>query len=319
MTTFAAESGIDTSAPSRPSQTLAFIGLGAMGWAMCGHLQRAGHALRVHARDAAKRERAAQAGMVVCDSPAEAAQGAACIFCNVTATADVEQVLIGPRGAMQGAQPGAVCIDHSTIAPAGARRIGAVLAERDVGFLDAPVSGGEKGAIEASLSIMVGGEAATFARALPLLRLLGRTITHVGPVGSGQVTKLCNQIVQVINIEGIAEALRFAQAEGVDLQRVLAAISAGMAGSRMLDSMGPKMVAHDFVPGIQARLHAKDFGLAATVAQDAGLHLPALQVVRQQLEQLMALGLGQDDTSSLLRLLERRSDTDGCLREHGAT
>lgn len=310
MTSSAAESGPDASAPPLPPQTLAFIGLGAMGWAMCGHLLRAGHALRVYARDAAKRERAARAGMVVCDSPAEAAQGAAFVFSNVTSTADVEQVLIGPQGAMQGARPGAVCIDHSTIAPAGARRIGSVLAERGIGFLDAPVSGGEKGAIEASLSIMVGGDAPTYARALPLLRLLGRTITHVGPVGSGQVAKLCNQIVQVTNIEGIAEAMRFAQAEGADLQCVLAAISAGMAGSRMLDLMGPKMATRDFAAGIQARLHAKDFGLAAAAARDSGLHLPALQVVRQQLEQLMALGLGQDDTSSLLRVLERGGATD---------
>jgi 3-hydroxyisobutyrate dehydrogenase-like beta-hydroxyacid dehydrogenase len=185
--------------------------------------------------------------------------------------------------------------------------VGAALAERGIGWLDAPVSGGEQGAQDASLSIMVGGDAHTYARALPLLRLLGRTITHIGPAGSGQVAKLCNQIVQVINIEGIAEAMRFAQAEGADLQRVLAAISAGMAGSRMLDLMGPKMATRNFAAGIQARLHAKDFGLAADAARDAGLDLPALHVVRQQLDTLMALGLGQDDTSALLRVLEQGS------------
>ena len=304
MTTSINPARADSTAQPLPPRTLAFIGLGAMGWAMCGHLQRAGHALRVYARDPAKRERAALAGMAVCASPAEAAQGAAFVFSNVTSTADVEQVLIGPQGAMHGAQPGAVCIDHSTIAPAGARRVGAALAERGMNFLDAPVSGGEQGAMDASLSIMVGGDAAIYAQSLPLLRLLGRSITHIGPQGSGQVAKLCNQIVQVINIEGIAEAMRYAQAEGADLQRVLAALSAGMAGSRMLDWMGPKMATRDFAAGIQARLHAKDFGLAADAADAAGLHLPALHVVRQQLSLLMAMGLGQHDTSALLRVLE---------------
>ncbi len=289
----------------QPLLTLGFIGLGAMGWAMCGHLQHAGHRLRVFARDRVKRERAAHAGMQVCDSPAEAAMGAAFVFTNVTSTPDVEQVLLGPEGAALGASPGTICVDHSTIAPAGARRIAAALDEAGIHFLDAPVSGGEKGAREATLSIMVGGEPEAYTRALQLLSLLGSTITHVGPAGSGQVAKLCNQIVQVINIEGIAEAMRFAQAEGADLHRVLHAISAGFAGSRMLDLMGPKMAARDFAAGIPARLHAKDFGLAAEAARQAGLALPALGAVHAQLDRLMALGMGDDDTSSLLRTLEQ--------------
>lgn len=294
------------STPGLAPTTVAFIGLGAMGWAMCGHLQAAGHALRVYARDPAKRQRAAAAGMTVCASPAEAARGAAVVFTNVTSTPDVEQVLLGDEGAVHGAAPGTLCIDHSTIAPDGARRIGAALRERGLAFVDAPVSGGEKGAIEASLAIMAGGEAADVERALPWLRLLGKAITHVGPVGSGQVAKLCNQIVQVITIEGVAEAMRFAAAQGADLGRVLAAMQPGMAGSRMLDLMGPKMVARDFAAGIQARLHAKDFGLAADAAASAGLHLPALAAVQGQLALLVAMGLGRDDTSSLLRVLEGR-------------
>ncbi len=289
----------------QPTLTLGFIGLGAMGWAMCAHLQHAGHSLRVFARDPVKRERAARAGMRVCDSAEEAAVGAAFVFTNVTSTHDVEQVLLGPEGVAHGAIPGTICVDHSTIAPAGARRIAAALAEAGIDFLDAPVSGGEKGAREASLSIMVGGEAEVYARALQLLCLLGSTVTHVGPVGSGQVAKLCNQIVQVVNIEGIAEAMRFAQSQGADLHRVLQAISAGFAGSRMLDLMGPKMAARDFAAGIPARLHAKDFSLAAEAAQQAGLVLPALCAVHAQLDRLMALGMGDDDTSSLLRTLER--------------
>ena len=282
-----------------------FIGLGAMGWPMCGHLQRAGHGLRVYARDAAKRARAAAAGMQVCASPAEVARGAQVVFTNVTSTDDVAQVLLGADGVAHGAAAGLLCIDHSTIAPAGARRIAEALRARGIDFVDAPVSGGERGAIDASLTIMLGGDEAPCARALPLLRAYGRSISRVGGSGDGQVAKLCNQIVQVINIEGIAEAMRFAAAEGADLQRVLQAISAGFAGSRMLELMGPKMVARDFAAGIQARLHAKDFGLAADAAAAAGLTLPALAAVRAQLDRLVEMGLGTQDTSALLQVLER--------------
>ena len=292
--------GADSVAPL----TLGFIGLGTMGWPMCGHLQRAGHALRVFVRDPQRRARAEAAGMRVCASAAEVARGAQVVLTNVTSTADVEQVLLGADGVVHGAAAGLLCIDHSTIAPAGARRIGAALRGHGIDFVDAPVSGGERGAIDAALTIMLGGDEAACARALPLMRAYGRSITRVGGIGDGQVAKLCNQIVQVINIEGIAEAMRFAAAEGADLSRVLQAISAGFAGSRMLDLMGPKMVARDFAAGIQARLHAKDFGLAAEAAADAGLQLPALAAVHAQLQQLMALGLGQRDTSALLQVLE---------------
>ena len=284
--------------------TVGFVGLGAMGWAMCGHLQRAGHRLQVYARDPAKRARAQAAGMAVCDSPAQAAAGAQAMFTNVTSTQDVDEVLLGPEGAVASAATGLLCIDHSTIAPDGARRIAQALAQRGVDFVDAPVSGGEAGARDASLTIMAGGTEAAFARALPLLRRIGRNISHIGPAGAGQVAKLCNQIVQVINIEGIAEAMRFAQAEGADPGRVLQALSTGFAGSCMLDLMGPKMVTRDFAAGIQARLHAKDFGLAAEAAAQVGLTLPALQAVRCQLDALMAMGLGTSDTSALLRVLE---------------
>jgi 3-hydroxyisobutyrate dehydrogenase-like beta-hydroxyacid dehydrogenase len=286
------------------SLTLGFIGLGAMGWPMCGHLQRAGHRLRVWARDPARRERAAAAGMQACASAAEVAAGADVVLTNVTSTADVEQVLLGEHGVVHGAAPGLLCIDHSTIAPDGARRIGAGLRERGVDFVDAPVSGGERGAIDGTLTVMLGGDAAACARALPLLRCYGRHIERIGDIGAGQVAKLCNQIVQVITIEGIAEAMRYCAAEGADAQRVLQALSSGFAGSRMLELMGPKMVARDFAAGIQARLHAKDFGLAADAAAAAGLTLPALAAVRKQLDRLVELGLGTQDTSALLQVLE---------------
>ncbi len=177
-------------------------------------------------------------------------------------------------------------------------------AANGMGWMDAPVSGGPSRAADASLSIMVGAPDAVFARVRPLLSVLGSTITHVGDVGAGQVAKACNQIVQVINIQGIAEAMLFAARNGVDQDKVIEAISQGLAGSRMLDMMGPKMAHRDFSAGIEARLHDKDFSMILEAVADAGLSLPALSLVKRQLSALMENGWGRDDTSSLLRVLE---------------
>ncbi len=290
---------------------IGFIGLGAMGRPIALRLRAAGHDIAAWVRGAESARRAGQDAIALLGSAAELAAGVQVLVTNVTSTEDVEQVLLGERGAVHGARPGLLCIDHSTIAPRGARRIAAELAERGVGFVDAPVSGGERGAREGTLSVMAGGRPEDFERALPLLRLLGPTVTYIGPPGSGQVAKLCNQLVQVVTIQGIAEAMRLAGAEGVELQRVLQALGAGFAGSRMLDLMGPKMAGRDFAAGIQARLHAKDFGLLERAAADAGLDLPALRLVHAQLNRLMREGWGQDDTSSLLRVLEISCSKDG--------
>jgi 3-hydroxyisobutyrate dehydrogenase-like beta-hydroxyacid dehydrogenase len=287
--------------------TVAFVGLGNMGRPMAGHLLDAGHTLRVHARRAAAMQPLEARGAVACATAAEAARGAEFIFTNVTASGDVEQVLLGAGGVIESAAAGSVVIDHSTIAPAATRAIAQRLAERGIHMLDCPVSGGTKGAQAATLSIMVGGPAAVLARARPLLERLGKTITHVGDHGAGQVAKACNQIVQVVNIQGIAEALLFARANGVDGATVVAALSAGFAGSKMLDLMGPKMAARDFSAGIEARLHHKDYGLIVDAARDANLPMPAVALVAQQLNALMGQGWGTDDTSSLLRVLEAAS------------
>lgn len=287
---------------------ITFIGLGAMGTPMLAHLLQQGCSATVYARSAASRAAAEKLGARLCDSPAAAAQNAAFVFTNVTSTDDVRAVLCGPDGVMHGARPGTICIDHSTIAAEGARQIAQTLEAAGLHFLDAPVSGGVNGAKQASLSIMVGGAATVFDRALPLLRALGQNVRHVGPSGSGQVAKACNQLIQVVTIEAIAEAMLYASRQGVDAQAVLGAISTGFAGSRMLDLMGPKMAGRDFSAGIEARLHAKDFGLIAKSAQAVGLHLPALEQVQRQLDALMQSGWGQDDTSSLLRVLESQQD-----------
>ena len=284
--------------------TVAFIGLGNMGTPMAGRLLDAGHRMRLFARRPQAAAALVARGALALESAAQAATGAQFVITNVTTTTDVEQVLLGAQGVVHAAQPGTIVIDHSTIAPSATRAIAARLAERDVVLLDCPVSGGVAGARAGTLTIMVGGQESALRQARPLLRRVGRAITYVGPSGAGQVAKACNQIVQVVTIQAIAEAMRFAAAQSVEPARMLEAIRSGFAGSRMLDLMGPKMVQRDFAAGIQARLHRKDFGLICEAARQAGLHLPAVAVLERQLEALVAQGWGHDDTSSLLRVLE---------------
>jgi 3-hydroxyisobutyrate dehydrogenase-like beta-hydroxyacid dehydrogenase len=283
---------------------IAFIGLGNMGGAMTHSLLHAGHTLHVFARRSSVMQPFVKAGARASISPADAARDADFIFTNVTTTADVEHVLVGENGVMETAKAGAIVCDFSTIDATATRRIAATLATKKIEFLDCPVSGGIKAAEAGALSIMVGGKAEVLERARPLLEKLGKTISHMGDVGAGQITKACNQIVQVVNIQGIAEAMLFARANGVDAAKVVDALMAGMAGSKMLDLMGRKMAARDFAAGIQARLHAKDFGLIAQAAEEQHLPMPAVALVHQQLTQLMANGWGNMDTSNLLRVLE---------------
>ncbi len=283
---------------------IAYVGAGAMGSPMIGHLLAAGHEVRVHTRRREAAEHLVARGASWHASPADAVQGAAYACTNVTATADVEQVIFGERGYASAAAPGTIVIDFSTISAPATRTFAERLAERDVAMLDCPVSGGAAGAQAATLSIMVGGEASVLDRARPILSLLGKTIVHIGGNGAGQVAKACNQIVQVVNIQGIAEAMLFARRNGADVAKVLEALSAGFAGSKMLDLMGPRMVERRFEAGIEARLHQKDFGLVVQMTQQLGLALPAVAATSQQLNALVGSGWGRDDTSSLLRVLE---------------
>jgi 3-hydroxyisobutyrate dehydrogenase-like beta-hydroxyacid dehydrogenase len=285
-------------------ETIAFIGLGNMGTPMAGHLLREGYRLGVYARRPEAADSLVSLGVATYSSPADAAREAAFVVTNVTNTSDVEEVLLGTNGIIQSARPGTLCIDHSTISAIATRRIAKVLLEKGIEFIDAPVSGGVNRAREASLTIMVGGGDESVKKGWPLLERLGTTITHVGPVGDGQVAKACNQIAQVVNIQGIAEAMHFARMNGADPEKILAAISSGFAGSRMLDLMGPKMAKRDFSAGIEARLHEKDLAMIRTIADDAGFDLPAASLVAKQLRALVELGWGYNDTSSLLRVLE---------------
>jgi 2-hydroxy-3-oxopropionate reductase len=202
--------------------------------------------------------------------------------------------------------PGSVLVDCSTIAPEMARQIAARLAEKGIAMLDAPVSGGAQGAIDATLAIMAGGEAAVLERVRPLLGCLGQRIVHVGPHGAGQVAKACNQMIMVAAIQAAAEAMRLAAASGVDCAKVKQALAGGSAASRVLDVMGERMVSRDFAAGIEARLHHKDYGLVLEAARRSGVAMPLSAVVGQQLNALIAQGWGKDDTASLLRVLEGR-------------
>lgn len=284
-----------------------FIGLGVMGRPMAGHLLAAGHELAVWARRPESAAPLAEQGARVCATPAELGRQCEVVFTMVTASADVERVALGPGGLIEGLAPGAVLIDCSTIAPDAARRIAAALAEKGISMLDAPVSGGEQGAIDVTLAIMAGGEAAVLERVRPLLECLGKRIVHVGPSGAGQVAKACNQMLMVAVIEANAEALHLVAASGVDVAPARQAMLAGSAASKVLEVFGGRMVERQFAAGVEARLHHKDYAIIINEAQALGLSLPLAGVVMQQLNATMARGFGRDDTSSVLRVLERHS------------
>ena len=288
-----------------------FVGLGVMGLPMARHLMAAGHTLAVWARRPAAAEALLAEGATWCATPAALAAQCEVVISIITASADVEQLALGPAGLIEGFAPGAVHVDMSTIAPASARRLAARYAERGVGWLDAPVSGGEQGARDATLAIMAGGEAAVLERVRPLFACLGKTVVHIGAAGAGQVAKACNQMVMVNAIQASAEAMRLAGAHGLDLAKVREALMGGSAASRVLDVMGGRMARRDFVPGIQARLHHKDFAILMDEARQLGTPLPVAAQTWQQLNALMATGGARDDTASLLRMLEPK-ETKPC-------
>lgn len=286
---------------------IGFIGLGVMGRAMVANLLRAGHEVTVWARRAESMQPLQALGALPSASPADCARGADAVVTIVTTGDDVRQVVLGPQGVIEGAQPGCVLIDHSTIPPSAARDIAAALAARGIDMLDAPVSGGERGAIDATLAIMAGGDAAVFERMKPLLSAVGRTLVHVGPTGAGQVTKACNQLILCAFIEAAAEAARLAAASGVDFGKVREATLHGSAGSKALELFGGRMASRDFSAGVQSRLHHKDMGIVLGEAVQLGLAMPLSASVWQQLNALMAQGGGTLDTSALLTVLERQS------------
>jgi len=263
---------------------VAFIGLGIMGLPMAGHLLAAGCSLTVHSRTKAKADPLLARGARWAVTPAEAARHAEVVFICVPDTPDVQQVVMDgilPAAAAGDVVPGQIVVDHSTISPSATRNMAAVLAGHGIQFLDAPVSGGDSGARNATLSIMVGGDESSFEKIRPLLKAMGKTLTWCGPSGAGQLTKLVNQILVSVTNLAVCEALTFARENELDLQKTLAAVSGGAAGSWQLANLGPRMVDGDFAPGFMIKLQQKDLRLALEAAKDRGLDLAALSLVHR--------------------------------------
>lgn len=284
-----------------------FIGLGIMGAPMALNLLRAGHRLRVYGRRPETMQPLLAAGATGCASPREVAEGAEATIVMVSDTPDVEQVILGEDGVLFGARPGSLVVDMSTISPGATREMAKALAAKGVEMLDAPVSGGDVGAANGTLSIMVGGAPDAFARALPLFQVMGKNIVHVGGNGAGQVTKACNQIVVGVTIQGVAEALTFARRNGVDAAKVREALLGGFAGSRILEVHGQRMLDDRFEPGFKTRLHHKDLNIVMQAAREAGLALPAAALVMQHLNALMGSGDGEIDSAALVKVVARMS------------
>ena len=284
---------------------IGFIGLGAMGAPMAGHLLAAGHSVRVYDPDANRMRLLEERGATTAADARAAAAGAQFLFTMLPSKVEVGEALFGETGAAAALEASCIAIDTSSIAPDAAIEYAQRLAVQQVGFLDAPVSGGPAGAAAATLSIMVGGSAADYDRALPVLQALGKTIIHMGPSGAGQVAKCCNQIAFDVAIQGVAEALHFARAHGVDCGKVRDVLLGGLAASKALEVVGAKIVSRDFAAGMESRLHHKDIGVVMEVARQKYLALPATAAVMQQLNALMALGMHRDDVASLARALER--------------
>jgi 2-hydroxy-3-oxopropionate reductase len=286
-------------------EKVGFIGLGIMGRGMAHNLLKAGFDLTVWNRTASKMDEFVSAGAKVAKSPADLASQCDIIMICVSDTPDMEAVILGERGVLEGAQEGALVIDHSTISPHATRQIAAKLNEKGVHMLDAPISGGSEGAAKGTLSIMIGGEAEQVERAMPYLKAFGKAITHVGPQGAGQMVKLVNQILVVVTGLAVSEGLLFAQAAGLDLKKTLEAVEGGAAGSWMLSNRGPQVIERDWRPGFTIDLQQKDLRLVLEAADQLGVPLMVTSLVFHMYRTLQTQGLGGEGNHALVKALER--------------
>ena len=286
---------------------IGFIGLGIMGRPMALNLIKGGHTVTVWARRAESMQPLLEAGAISAASPAEAARGNSLVISMVADAPDVREVMLGEQGVVRAAAPGLVAVDMSTIAPAAARSIGADLAKAGIDFIDAPVSGGEVGAIAATLSIMAGGTAAAFETARPAFACMGKNVVHVGDTGAGQVTKAANQIVTGMGVLAVAEAFAFASKNGVDRSKVREALLGGFAYSRILENHGQRMLDRNFKPGFKSWMHEKDLNIVMQTAHELGLCLPGSAATAQMFNAMVGSGLGEDDSIAVLKLLESLS------------
>jgi len=288
-------------------KAVGFVGLGIMGAFMAGNLLEAGHELVVHNRTRTKAERLAQRGARVADSPREVAEASGTVITMLPGPPEVEEVVAGEGGLLEGARDGSLIVDMSTSSPVLARRLAHAARERGVGMLDAPVSGGDIGARDGTLSIMVGGEDDDFERARFLFQVMGKTVVHVGEAGAGQMVKACNQIVVALVIGAVAEAMVLGTKAGVTPGRVLEDLSGGLASSKVLEVKGEKFLSHEFTPGGKVAYHRKDLGIALAAGREYGVTLPVAALVEQMFGTLEAKGRGGWDHSALITLIEEGS------------
>ena len=290
------------------SERLGFIGLGIMGRGMVGNLLKAGYEVCVWNRTASRMDPFVEAGAQAGASPADVAAQSDIIITCVSDTKDVETVLKGAHGVMESLAPGSLVIDMSTISPQTTKEIGDLIESKGSYMLDAPISGGSEGAANGTLSIMIGGDAEHVTRAMPYFKAMGKTITHVGPRGAGQAVKLVNQILVVVTMLGVSEALLFAEASGVDLESTLAAVTQGAAGSWMLSNRGPQVIARDWRPGFTIDLQQKDLRLVLEAADQMGVPVMGTSMIYQLYRTLQDQDLGHEGNHALVKALEHLSN-----------
>jgi 3-hydroxyisobutyrate dehydrogenase-like beta-hydroxyacid dehydrogenase len=286
-------------------EKIGFIGLGSMGTPMARHLLNAGYSVTVYARRPAAMEPLLTNGANAGASPADVASRSSIVLTMVTDTQAVEDVMLGKQGVVEGARPGLVVIDHSTISPAGARAIAAKLKTGHIDMLDAPVSGGVAAAESKTLSMMVGGEASVFKRSEPILAHVAKTIVYIGASGAGQIAKACNQICTIVNQEAAAEAMLVADRCGIDPSKVKEVLMAGFAASRMLDLQAPKMIARNFEGKVESRLHHKDIQIVLQLARELGIALPASAAAAEVLARLQERGGAKQDSAAVMTILDQ--------------
>src|SRR5919201_949493 len=286
------------------AQVIGFIGLGIMGKPMSKNLLKAGYPLVVHSRSRGPVDEVVKAGAKAVTRPKEVAAQCDVLITMLPNSPDVEQVALGKDGIIEGAKPGLIFVDMSTISPIISKKVGTALAAKGVKMLDAPVSGGEKGAIDAALSVMVGGDKATFDAVLPIFQAMGKTITLLGPLGFGGFTKLANQIIVAVNLTALAEALTLGKKAGLDRELLLTALAGGLAGSKCLEQKSPNYIAGSYKPGFKIDLHFKDLGLIMEAAHALGVPVPATAVVQELFNALRVKGRGGLDHSAVITLLE---------------
>ena len=287
---------------------IAFLGTGVMGASMAGHLLEAGHELTIHTRTRSRAQGLLDRGANWAETPAEAAHGCEAVISIVGLPADVESVYLGPEGVLAAPKPPALLIDMTTSTPSLARRIHQEASAKGLDSIDAPVSGGDVGARNGTLSIMVGGEADSISAAMPLFEAMGRSIVHQGGPGAGQHTKMVNQILIASMMIGASEGLLYAERAGLDGAKVIESVGGGAAGSWTINTLGPRMLQRDFEPGFYVEHFLKDLSIALQEAQDMGLELPGLAQAHALYARLQADGLGRKGTQVLLTLLERLNE-----------